>query len=38
MARAAKAMTMVMRVTDYKESNGKGRKGNGDGNKMCRKK
>jgi hypothetical protein len=38
MARVAKAMAMVMRVAGNKESNGEGRKGNGDGNNMCRSK
>jgi hypothetical protein len=38
MARAAKAMATVMRVAGDKEGDGKGRKGNGDGNKVCRSK
>ncbi len=31
-------MAMVMRVAGDKEGNGKGCKGNGDGNKVCRSK
>jgi hypothetical protein len=38
MARAAKAMATVMRVTGDKEGNDEGRKGNGDGDKVCRSK
>ncbi len=38
MARAAKTMAMVMRVVGNKEGDCKGRKANGDGDKMCRSK
>ncbi len=35
---AAKAMAAVMTVAGNKEGDGKGCKGNGDGNKVCRSK
>ncbi len=38
MARTAKAIAMVMRVAGDKEGDGKGRKGNGNGDKVCRSK
>jgi hypothetical protein len=38
MARTAKAMATVMRVAGDKEGNGKGRKGNGNDDKVCRSK
>jgi hypothetical protein len=38
MARAVKAMATVMRVAGNKEGDGKGRKGNGNGDKVCRSK
>jgi hypothetical protein len=38
MARTAKAMATVMRVAGNKEGDGKGRKGNGNGDKVCRSK
>ncbi len=38
MARVAKAMAMVMRAASNKEGNGGGRKGNGNGDKVCRNK
>jgi hypothetical protein len=36
MAWAARVMVMVMRVAGNKEGNGKGGKGNGGDNKVCR--
>jgi hypothetical protein len=38
MARAAKVMATVTRVAGDKEGDGEGRKGNGDGDKVCRSK
>jgi hypothetical protein len=38
MARAAKVMATVMRMAGDEEGNGKGRKGNCDGDKVCRSK
>jgi hypothetical protein len=38
MARGAKAMATVMRVVGNEEGDGEGRKGNGDGDKVCRSK
>jgi hypothetical protein len=35
MARAARAIAMVMRVGGNKEDHGKGGKGNGNGDKVC---
>jgi hypothetical protein len=38
MARAAKVMATAMRVAGDKKGNGKGRKGYGNGDKVCRSK
>jgi hypothetical protein len=38
MARAARAMAMVMWVVGNAEDNGKGRNGNGNNDKVCRSK